>query len=333
MEINRIKKILEQRDNECLHLQTQLKIEQESVADMNDELEQKSGENNRLRKQCVDLEAAMQDLYKSRKGQGSLQIEIDSLKADNERLLELLRGTTEYADMEDAAILKSAATARLKGSKGVAACFEANKRARGGSTDKHVNKAPKSNDWIPSEAVRAIQRIKEKFEGQMTERAVASILYELNTIWRGIMREETEAIRKKLGAQIQDLRRQVVTKQAFDKGELMNEISRTRKELSFASKQLAARKRPATGPGKENKAGEGGPGCEELERSIKMVETIGIQKKVVERENEELRSRISALEQSRQEMHRGATTSAERLGVHPDSRQVYGSGPASEVTW
>ena len=59
VEINRIKKILEQKDNECLHLQTELKIEKESVKDMEDELEMKSGENNRLRKQCVDLEGAM----------------------------------------------------------------------------------------------------------------------------------------------------------------------------------------------------------------------------------------------------------------------------------
>jgi hypothetical protein len=35
---------------------------------MEAELELKSGENNRLRMQCVDLEAAMKDLYKSRKG-------------------------------------------------------------------------------------------------------------------------------------------------------------------------------------------------------------------------------------------------------------------------
>jgi hypothetical protein len=32
-----------------------------------------------------------------------------------------------------------------------------------------------------------------------------------------------------MGAQIQDLRRQIVAKQAFDKGELMQEISRTKK--------------------------------------------------------------------------------------------------------
>jgi hypothetical protein len=34
------------------------------------------------------------------------------------------------------------------------------------------------------------------------------------------------------------LRRQVVTKQAYDKGELMQEISRTKKQLTFANKQL-----------------------------------------------------------------------------------------------
>ena len=43
----------------------------------------------------------MQDLYKSRKGNGSLQIELDSLKQDNERLLALLKETTEYGEMDD----------------------------------------------------------------------------------------------------------------------------------------------------------------------------------------------------------------------------------------
>ena len=68
---------------------------------MEEELEMKAGENNRLRKQCCDLEKAMQDLFCSRKGNGSLQIELDSLKQDNERLLALLKETAEYGDMDD----------------------------------------------------------------------------------------------------------------------------------------------------------------------------------------------------------------------------------------
>ena len=76
-------------------------MEKTRSGDMEEELEMKSGENNRLRKQCADLEKAIQDLYVSRKGKGSLQMELDSLKTDNERLLALLKDTTEYGDMDD----------------------------------------------------------------------------------------------------------------------------------------------------------------------------------------------------------------------------------------
>lgn len=71
------------------------------MLDLEEELELKSGENNRLRKQVADVEVTLKDLYRSRKGHGSLAMEMDSLKADNERLLALLKDTCEYADCED----------------------------------------------------------------------------------------------------------------------------------------------------------------------------------------------------------------------------------------
>ena len=123
---------------------------------------------------------------------------------------------------------------------------------------------------------------------------MSRILYELNTIWRYIMRTEQEAQRKKLTAQIQDLRRQVVTKQAFDKGELMQEITRTKRQLGFTEKQLYNKKRIGGGglsDGKENNA-ERQFTVDEIENSIRMVETIGIQKKALQSENDELRYRI-----------------------------------------
>lgn len=68
-------------------------------------------------------------------------------------------------------------------------------------------KEAKNNDWIPTQAVRAILQIKDQFHGQMSETCISQILYELNTIWREIMRKENNAIKKRLTAQIQDLRR------------------------------------------------------------------------------------------------------------------------------
>ena len=83
----------------------------------------------------------------------------------------------------------------------------------------------------------------------MSETCVSQILYELNSIWREIMRKENNAIKKRLTAQIQDLRRQIVGKQAFDKEELMGEIQRTKKELAFANKKLYNKKVQQEGAG------------------------------------------------------------------------------------
>lgn len=113
-------------------------------------------------------------------------------------------------------------------------------------------KEAKNNDWIPTQAVRAILSIRDQFNGNMSETCISQILYELNSIWREIMRKENNAIKKRLTAQIQDLRRQIVGKQAFDKEELMGEIQRTKKELAFANKQLYNKKIQAEGAGQSS---------------------------------------------------------------------------------
>lgn len=63
-------------------------------------------------------------------------------------------------------------------------------------------KEARNNDWIPTQAVRAILQIKDQFHGQMSETCISQILYELNSIWREIMRKENTAIKKRLNAQI-----------------------------------------------------------------------------------------------------------------------------------
>lgn len=75
---------------------------------MEEELNLKSGENNRLRYQVADLEKAVQDLYGSRKGEGSIQVELKNMIADNEKLIQLLKETSEYQDLTNTEIMKKA---------------------------------------------------------------------------------------------------------------------------------------------------------------------------------------------------------------------------------
>ena len=70
----------------------------------------------------------------------------------------------------------------------------------------------------------------------------------------------------------------------------MQEISRTKKELAFAHKTIHNKKAQADANSNIQNTYP-----DEIQNSMKLVETIGIQKKVLEDENEELRSRISDL--------------------------------------
>lgn len=253
-EINRIKKMLEIRDEDCDVLLKNLKMREEQVADLTESLELKSAESNRLRKQVAEVEEAMKDLYVSRKQPGSLQMEMDSLKADNEHLLGLLRLTSEYANCEDQEIMKSAKTVAMDGLKGLKASFEANKRARGvsGEAIKAQKEASRTAnkfeaDWIPTEAVKALDKIRDNYEGKLNEISMSRILYELNTIWRNIMRKDQDALKCRLNAQIQDLRRQLIETEVYDKGELLREVHKTKRQLVFAQKSVQAQ-----AAGKEN---------------------------------------------------------------------------------
>ena len=159
-------------------------------------MEQKSHENNKLRQACADIEKAMQDLYRSRKGPGSLQIEMDSLKIDNDCLLQLLKETCEYADFSNEDIMKAAATSRAIGSKGLSKIGDATGRRAKSA------RAEMDNNWIPTKAVETLTAVQKKHKGQLNERAVSEILSGLNMIWRNIMRQEVEAQKTKMSLQI-----------------------------------------------------------------------------------------------------------------------------------
>jgi len=93
------------------------------------------------------------DLYVSRKGEGSFEVEMDKLKADNERLMQLLRTSNEYQELTDNEIMKKAtllSTGLLnKSSRGKSADGMAS-----GASSKSLHGPNLQNEWIPTEAVR-----------------------------------------------------------------------------------------------------------------------------------------------------------------------------------
>lgn len=123
----------------------------------------------------------------------------------------------------------------------------------------------------------------------MSETCISQILYEFNLIWRNIMRKENGAIKRKFTLQVQDLRRQLVTKKAFDEDISQREISRLKKELAFINMQLYNNKR------QEFNKESAGP-ASSSDGQLKIAQAMQDQKKALESENTNLRQRIGQLE-------------------------------------
>lgn len=58
-------------------LRSKVEIMDDRIKDIEEELELKSGENNKLRNTVAEMEKTVQDLYVSRKGEGSYVVELD----------------------------------------------------------------------------------------------------------------------------------------------------------------------------------------------------------------------------------------------------------------
>ena len=149
-----------------------------------------------------------------------------------------------------------------------------------------------ANEWIPTEAVKKIKELQTTFDGKMSETCISQILYEFNIIWRNIMRKENQAIKRKFTLQVQDLRRQLVTKKAFDEDESQREISRLKKELQFLQMQVYNQKRQAFQ--NENQDHTNMPSGSQ--NQLKVAEAMQEQRRVLESENENLKQRIDQLE-------------------------------------
>lgn len=87
-----------------------------------------------------------------------------------------------------------------------------------------------------------------------------------------------------------------MTKKAFDEDEAQREISRLKKELAFVNKQMYNQKRAAfSAQGRESRDRVNQPPSES-DNQLKVAQAMQEQRRVLESENENLRSRIGRLE-------------------------------------
>lgn len=226
--------------------------------------------NNKLQERINELESKLDEIYLTRKSESALLLEINHLKNDNIRLLNMLKTTDEFKDFaylaedctggiryiksdslySDQVIGKSKCGCSSKSDINKSSSFSFNKPLYPKTQDALSSKQPSScrikecvakkieentpfNDlnWIPIEAFSATKTISSKYKLNIDDTIANELLYKLNLIWKERENKLVQRIKNKYQTEILDLRRKLNFKEPCDNIYLKSENKKLKDDI------------------------------------------------------------------------------------------------------
>lgn len=194
----------------------------------------KDQEISSLKQEIKQLKQELMESQATRKSEGTALLEIEHIKADNERLVKLLKGTKEYKQFgkfaEDnlSSVRYMHTTKRQK-------CGFTNCAA---NTEKeNVNANLEDENWIPQEAFDIAYTYKQH-GNELTDSLINKLLKTLNLVWRDRERRHIARVKNNCNHQIQKLRRQITHTAPLAEVTARGEITRLKTQLADTHKKL-----------------------------------------------------------------------------------------------
>jgi chromosome segregation ATPase len=167
-----LNKELEEKDSQLDKFFSQIKAKDETIkfysvnneqvvrhqSVYKDEIDKAKAEKDELQKKIRELERNIDELYVNRKSEAAMAVEIEHLKDDNVRLLQLLKTTNEYKDF---AYLSEDVSGGIR----FVRSFENKQRNRPKSTSMRVSEKARyekinpsnDNNWVPMDVISVLQ--------------------------------------------------------------------------------------------------------------------------------------------------------------------------------
>lgn len=262
-----LNKELEEKDNQLEKLVSQIKAKDETIKYFSvnneqtirnqnvykEELENLKSINTGLEDKIRSLEKTIDELYVNKKSEAALQLEIEHLKDDNVRLLQMLKTTEEYKDF---AYLAENVSGGIKFIKNNEDC-KSNRRCKSGCRPAIVNKNKNNcfvkecekkkfekedpfngDNWVPADAYNCAYEFRNKYNVEMSESLINDLLSALNKIWREREKKQISRIKTKYQSEIMGLRRKANMSTTFDEFTASKTISKLKKDLKNAKDDL-----------------------------------------------------------------------------------------------
>ena len=269
-----------------------------------DELQEQKLINKKQIDKISELEKQIDQLYIQKQSEGSLLLEIEHLKDDNMRLLQMLKSTAEFKDFaflsetvpggirfhnepQPPLVKGTPATSQNVPSQSVGSKTSGNQKKINDKSNNNNNKDMNSDNWIPSEALICAKQFKSENNLDLNETMLNNLLTSLNKVWQEREKQQINRLKAKYRNEITSLKRKVTMKSGFDEYTAQKTISKLKKDLKQTKEDL--RDNIAL----NNKLKTSPVGIELVDNALKIASTFQNTKACLENEIENLKKQLA----------------------------------------
>ncbi|KAL4466916.1 hypothetical protein ABPG74_010513 [Tetrahymena malaccensis] len=206
--IKQLRLSLEEYQEKCNLLLAENNMIKEKNANLSQELDNKISENNRIKSKLGEVEKIIDEMILEKNSKGVVMLEIDYLKNDIEKLLQLLGQTAEFKDF-----FKFAKDSRdITNLKYIPKLANVKQ-----DIDDKVIKVPINQKmlWVPRDAFSFALHLKQKYNGKLDEKCIEEFLFGYNKIFSDREEKQMERYKKIYTTQITSLKLQLEKKTSY----------------------------------------------------------------------------------------------------------------------
>jgi len=142
---------------------------------------EKEEEIVKLKSEIQDLKQQLAEVQAARKSEGTALLEVEHIRADNDRLVKLLQKTKEYKGFGKYAEDNSGSVRYMPTTKRNKCSL---KSCKANTLIENVDPNIEEENWIPQEAFDVAYKFKSQNNGELSDVLINKLLQTLNIVWR-----------------------------------------------------------------------------------------------------------------------------------------------------
>ena len=237
--IDNLNKEISQKNEKIRALSLNHKLNQNERDVTQKELDEQKKINKQQNKLISDLQKQLDVVNIHKKNEGALSLEIDHLKQDNIRLLEMMKESSD-PKIRNFAFLDNSSSG------GIIFIRPGTNKNRAKSTESYnmyksyreINARKSRDSWIPLEAYECAMEFKNKYNLDLTDIEIEQLLSSLNKIWQDKLKREINNVKAKYHNEIKDLRTKLNMKSSFNEFDLKKKNENLKQNLMITRDTL-----------------------------------------------------------------------------------------------